>query len=84
MSRPALAEPLPPAVRDLFWEGLAEEPDVERHADYVAVRVLERGDEAAVRWLLGRLGSERVLSVVRSGRVRPAHERFWRAVLEDA
>lgn len=28
---------LPAHVRELFWEGLAEEPDPERHADYIAI-----------------------------------------------
>lgn len=78
------ADGLPPDVRALFWEQLAEEPSLDRHGDYVAIRVLERGDEAAVSWLLDRLGSERVLAVVRSGRVRSSHARFWRTVLEDA
>lgn len=77
-------EALPPGVRTLFWEGLAEEPSIDRHGDYVAIRVLERGDEPAVRWLLDRIDSQHLLTIVRSGRLRPAHERFWRAVLEDA
>jgi len=75
---------LPPYVRELFWEGLHEDPDPERHADYIAIRVLESGDEPAYRWLVERLGRERIRAVVDSGRLRPHHERFWRDVLVDA
>ena len=77
-------ERLPPCVRELFWEGLAEEPDPARHADYIAVRVLESGGEPAVRWLLERYGRERLRAVVESGRLRADHARFWDAVLGHA
>ncbi len=75
---------LPPDVRELFWEGLAEEPDPEAHADYIAIRVLEVGNERAVRWLLGRYGRDRLRAVVESGRLRPRQAEFWRAALADA
>lgn len=76
-------ERLPSHVRELFWEGLREEPDPERHADYIAIRILESGDERSYRWLEQRYGKERIRSVVASGRLRPRHERFWRSVLGD-
>jgi hypothetical protein len=76
--------PLPGHVRALFWERLAEEPDPDRHEEYIAIRVLEVGDEAAVRWLLGRYGAERVGRVVTSGRLRTYDATFWRRVLLDA
>ncbi len=75
---------LPPHVRALFWEGLSEEPDSERHADYIALRVLECGDEGAVRWVLDRYGLERVRLVVRSGRLRSRQREFWTGVLSGA
>lgn len=75
---------LPPHVRELFWEGLAEEPDPELHADYIALRVLERGDEPAVRWLLDRYGLERVRRAAESDRLRRRHREFWCRVLPDA
>lgn len=77
-------ETLPAYVRALFWEGLAEEPDPARHADYIAIRVLEAGDERAYGWLLSRYGLDRLREVAESGRLRPAHTRFWGAVLGRA
>lgn len=76
--------PLPDHVRGLFWEGLSEEPDPDRHAEYIAIRVLEVGDEPAIRWLLDRYGSESVRRVVTSGRLRAHEAEFWRRVLVDA
>lgn len=75
---------LPDPVRSLFWEGLSEEPDPDRHGEYIAIRVLEVGDEAAVRWLLDRYGAQRVRRVVTSGRLRSRAAWFWRRVLVDA
>jgi len=75
---------VPDYVRELFWEGLREDPDPERHADYIVIRVLESGGEREYRWLAGRLGLERISHVIDSGRLRPHHERFWRGVLVDA
>lgn len=77
-------ESVPAYVRELFWEDLREEPDPDLHADYIAIRVLESGGEPAYRWLVERMGRERIREVVRSGRLRPSHERFWRDVLVDA
>ena len=75
-------EQLPSYVRELFWEGLRDDPDPACHADYIAIRVLELGDEPAYRWLVERFGQEKVRDVVASG--RPHHERFWRDVMVDA
>jgi len=77
-------ERLPPFVRELFWEGLAEAPDPARHADYIAIRVLETGGEPAVRRLLERYGRERLRALVASGRLRGDQARFWDTVLADA
>lgn len=79
-----MTDQLPAYVRELFWEGLREDPDPDRHANYIAIRVLERGDERAYRWLVERLGLETIRGVVASGRLRPHHERFWREMLVDA
>lgn len=77
-------EQLPESVRELFWEGLDEDLDPDLHAEYIAIRVLERGDEPAVRWLLQRYGRDRVAAVIESGRLRPRQAEFWRRVLVDA
>lgn len=77
-------ERLPDHVRALFWEGLAEEPDVQRHGDYIAIRVLEMGGERDIRWLLERFGTARVRAVACSGRLKPHQSAFWGRVLNGA
>ena len=75
---------LPAHVRALFWEGLAEEPDPERHGEYIAIRVLEAGYEDDVRWLFEQYGRSSVRAIVDSGRLRARPAEFWRHVLTDA
>ena len=74
---------LPAHVRALFWEGLTEEPDPERHGGYIAIRVLEAGYEDDVRWLFERYGRDRVREIVESGRLRARPAEFWRRLLTD-
>jgi hypothetical protein len=52
--------PIPQARRWLFWEVDPAKVDPVRHADFVIPRVLEHGALADVRWLLRRLGPERI------------------------
>ena len=75
-------ERLPPEVRELFWEDLREEPDPDRHTEYLATRVLEYGGEPAYRWLVARVGRDAIRRTVVSGRLRSHHEQFWRHVLD--
>lgn len=74
-------EHVPAHVRSLFWEGLAEQPDPDAHADYIAIRVLEAGEEPAVRWLIDRYGIARLRAIADSGRLRPRQREFWQSVL---
>jgi len=64
-------EQLPAYVHELFWEEMHEDPDPDRHPDYIAIRVLESGGELAYRWLVERMGRERIRDVIGSGRLRP-------------
>ena len=41
-------EQVPAFVRELFWEELREEPDPDRHPDYIAIRILESDQSGAV------------------------------------
>jgi hypothetical protein len=77
-------ERLPSFVRELFWEGLAEDPDP--NATPTTSRSVCSRPEAspAVRWLLERYGHERLSAGVASGRLRGDHVRFWDTVLADA
>lgn len=75
----AEAAGLPAELRALFWDADTGAVDLEAHARYVIERVLDHGDEAAVRWLLRHYPAETVQAVVaRSRSLSPKTRGFWR------
>lgn len=70
----------------LFWEVDPSQIDLDRHAEYVLVRVLERGRLDDVRWLLHQYGVERIRALFRS-RAHPELSvrttQFWRTFLGE-
>jgi hypothetical protein len=81
---------MPPAPPDtlswLFWDVDVERLDVERHADYILGRVLERGRLSDVHWALEAYGSERILQFLREAANPELSARtiaFWRAFFRE-
>ena len=63
----------------MFWEVDPAAIDLERHRDYVTLRVMERGDWAAMQWLVRTFSTSDLADVlVRKGDQLPSRERaFW-------
>jgi hypothetical protein len=59
MDRPRHHDGLPAAAARLFPHH-PEPPDPARHADFVIERLLDEGDSADLRWLVGRYGEARL------------------------
>ncbi len=77
-------EPLPTALRGLFWDAAPDTVDVIAHRDFILDRVLEYGDIAAVRWAEQTYGTAglRAYFRTRGGRRLSAKTRaFWSAML---
>jgi hypothetical protein len=75
---------LPEPLHRFFWDCRPEEIDLEGHAAYVLDRLLERGDDEAIRWVLARYGRDRVRAHLLSRRGRglsPETYRYWALVL---
>lgn len=69
----------------LFWEVDPGEIDVERHADYVIARIVERGRMVDVDWMLATYGDDRVhrfFSDVGHPELSPRTLSFWRAYFQ--
>jgi hypothetical protein len=67
-----------------FWDVDPNLLDVERHKAYIIERILELGDEAAVRWLFATYSRPDIVSVLRGSRGLSAKSRgFWTLVLEE-
>ena len=77
--------PVPGEIRWLFWDADVDSIDIERDADGVLARVLERGRLAEVRWALGTYGPERIHRFFEAGG-HPCISRrtlsFWKAYFE--
>jgi hypothetical protein len=71
-------------MRWLFWDVDFDAIDVERHAQGIMPRVLERGRLEDVQWLVATYGLERIHEFFRQVWAPEITERtrtFWRAVL---
>jgi hypothetical protein len=76
----------PDAMLWLFWDVELAQLDVEKHADYILGRVLERGRIDDVGWVLRFYGEDRIHAFLRE---RPRAElsartlAFWRAYFRE-
>jgi hypothetical protein len=67
-----------------FWDVDPEKLDLERHKTFIIERILELGDEAAVRWLFAAYPRPDIILVLRAARaLSPKSHGFWTLVLEE-
>ena len=61
-----------------FWDVDPQSLDLERHKTYIIERLLELGDEAAVRWLFANYEKGDIRAVLRASRsLTPKSRNFW-------
>jgi hypothetical protein len=86
MPRPrASSPPLPPLLRDLFWEYNPDALSWNRDLDLITARVLASGTWEAVSWLRARMGNAALRDWIEHhhGRgLNPQQLRFWQLILE--
>jgi hypothetical protein len=74
--------PLPEFLRPLFWEVDFDRLRVSRREQYVIERVLEYGDDQAIRWLLHACSPRAIADVVqRSRKISRNTATLWALVL---
>ncbi len=76
----------PDTMHWLFWDIDLKELDVERHADYVLSRVLDRGRIDDVSWALRTYGEARIHAFLRErphAELSPRTLAFWRAFFRE-
>jgi hypothetical protein len=75
--------PLPEFLRPLFWEVDFDWLRVRGHERYVIERVLEYGDDQAIRWLLRTVDPHAIADVVRRSRkISRNTATLWALVLD--
>ena len=74
---------IPLHARPLFWDVNLDTFDPSAHPLYTIERVLERGDEDDVAWLLGVFTKEQIHHVLRTDRrLSPRSANFWALVFD--
>ncbi len=69
-------------VQKYFWDIDPNTLDFKRHKRYIIERILEMGDETAVRWLRSTFSDEDIRDVVKRTRgLSKKSLRFWQAVI---
>ncbi|MFN3421109.1 MAG: DUF6922 domain-containing protein [Armatimonadota bacterium] len=74
---------LPAELRQYFWDTEPEKLNLRRHSKFIIERILEFGDEFAIRWLRQTFGDEAIKEVVcQSRRISKRTANFWRLILD--
>jgi len=68
-----------------FWDTNPSCLDLQQNKTYIIERLLELGDEKAIRWLLKKYPRAEIVEVMVSSRsVSPKSRSYWRLILEEA
>lgn len=70
-------------ARTLFWDIDPDRLDLQENKDFIIERVLELGDDAAVKWLFSTYPRSDILNVIaKSRRLSRKSARYWSLVLK--
>lgn len=73
---------LPSLIKPYFWDVDPDTVDLSVHAVFLIERILESGDEDAIRWLFARYSRIQVVEVLQSTRrISRRSAGFWANVL---
>lgn len=72
---------LPSFLNKYFWGDDLSELDWDKHQKYIISVLLEKGDEKAVSWLLGKIDKLKLHGKLSSLSLSPKSNNFWRQYL---
>jgi hypothetical protein len=76
---------VPGDLKRFFWDVDPSGLDLVRHKAYIIERILEFGDEKAVRWLFDAFSRDDIAAILESSRsLSPKSRNFWRLRLLGA
>ncbi len=68
--------------RDLFWDTEPDRLDFQKNKDYIVARVLELGDDRAVRWLFSKYSRSEIKEVLAGDpKISRKSSRYWSLIL---
>ncbi len=69
---------IPEFLSQYFWDVEVKVLDSERQSVFIIERILEKGDDRAVKWLKTSYTSEEIKSVaMKSRRLSPKSQNYW-------
>lgn len=69
--------------RDLFWDTDSDRIDLQKNKEYIIERVVELGDDKAVRWLFANYPRSEIKKVLaRSRRISRKSSHYWSLILK--
>lgn len=78
-----MAKTLPTFLKKYFWDIDFAKLDPDKRATYIIERLLEMGDEKAVRWVLQTFKKSEIKKVIRQSRnLSPQTANFWSLILD--
>ncbi len=72
---------LPNSVIKYFWGDDLVDLDWDKHRDYIAKTILEKGDRESVKWLISNTGRDYLKRVVKEKKLDPKSKNFWNIYL---
>jgi hypothetical protein len=80
---PVTKKKLPSYLKKYFWDIDFAQLDYERHPRYVLERILELGDEKAVRWMVHNSPQTQIIEVLSESRnLSPKSANFWSLIFQ--
>jgi hypothetical protein len=74
---------LPPSFKDYFWDVRFGDLDLGADSFFITKRILDRGNTAALKWVLRNYGREKIREVITKTRDLDAMTAtFWSKILE--
>ena len=68
---------------DFFWDTEPDRIDLQKNKEYIIERVLELGDDKAVRWLFAKYPRSEIKKVLaRSRRISRKSSHYWSLILK--
>jgi hypothetical protein len=68
---------LPPNILKYFWGDKLDDLSWEKHKDYVAKTLLEKGDRQSINWLLTKLDRGYLKKLVKDQKLDFKSKNFW-------
>jgi hypothetical protein len=76
-------EKLPEELRKLFWDVKFDELSIEDYPEFICERILEYGDDFSIKFIIKRLGLNRIIEIVKYSRKLDQYTKNYWLLMAD-